>query len=64
MRVHPRFSLFTSYARLLCDAGRKAEAQTVLKQAMEDFRQSPRFVRRMHRGWPSEAKRLLAETRR
>ena len=63
VRTHPRFPLFISYARMLADAGRKDEAETFVKQAVEDFRQSPRFVRRMHRGWPQQAKRLLGEIR-
>ncbi len=61
VRVHPRFTLMTTLARFLSEAGRKDEARTLINKALDDFRHSPRYVKRMNRKWPKEAKALLGQ---
>ncbi|MBI4705610.1 MAG: tetratricopeptide repeat protein [Deltaproteobacteria bacterium] len=48
-------------ARFLRDAGRRADAERVLRQALEDDRFAPGYVRRQNRSAAREARRMLQE---
>ena len=62
VRKSPRLVHIVLQARYLRRDGRTAEARQLLREGLEDHKQSPGHVRRLNRPWASAAKRLLKET--
>lgn len=61
VKARPRLEHVIELARALRTAGRAAEAQRLLGEALLDYRHSPRHVRRLFRAHARTAKKLLSE---
>jgi hypothetical protein len=61
VRTAPRLPHQLLQARYLRRAGREAEAATLLREALDEDRHSPRHVRKQNRPWARKARKLLSE---
>lgn len=57
--AYPSIKYKAELASYLIQSDRKNEAKNLLKEALEDYRNSPHHVKRFNSKWKKEAKRLL-----